>query len=442
MNSAPSDRTLAALRAGLLVSIGVLLALVSGQVRERWFRSEREELEDALVTVTELVDERYAYPIEYEALVENALAGLLGRLDEHSEYFPAEASRRVERETRGTYHGIGGVFAEGSDQLQFLFALPGSPAQRAGVEPGDRISALDGRAAESLAAPERRARLTNDRGEKVALELVTRDGRTKRVELVPEEVVEPTVHHVQLVDADASIGYLALTSFSRRTPGELDAAITALQTSGARALVIDLRGNPGGVLSSAVSIANRFVSSGTIVSAHSRTGVEDYAAEKGEDRFEGLPLVLLVDGNSASASEVVAGALQDHRAAVLVGERTYGKGCVQTLTPLTALGIDGTIKLTTSVYRTPAGRLIEKSLPGAWSPGLAPDLEVVIGDEQRGVLARYRDSYSPPLETRAAVEAWQHDEPTRRLLPELPRDAQLDAALDLLRGVHPGPSPS
>jgi carboxyl-terminal processing protease len=442
MNSATSDRTLAALRAGLLVSIGVLLALVSGQVRERWFRSEREELEDALVTVTELVDERYAYPIEFEALVENALAGLLGRLDEHSEYFPAEASRRVERETRGTYHGVGGVFAEGSDQLQFLFALPGSPAQRANIEPGDRITAIDGQPAESLSSPERRARLTNDRGETVALDLVTRDGRTKSVALVPEEVVEPTVRHVHMVDADAHVGYLALTSFSRRTPGELDAAITALQAAGARALVLDLRGNPGGVLASAVGIANRFVSSGTIVSAHSRTGVEDWKAEAGEDRFVGLPLVLLVDGDSASASEVVAGALQDHRAAVLVGERTYGKGCVQTLTPLTSLGIDGTIKLTTSVYRTPAGRLIEKSLPGAWSPGLAPDLEVAIGDEQKRVLARYRESYSPPLESRAAVEAWQAAEPTRQLLPQLPRDLQLDAALDLLRGVHPGPSPS
>jgi carboxyl-terminal processing protease len=442
MLRAHHERHLAALRAGLLVSIGVLLALVASQVRERWFRGDRERLQDALDEVTRLVDERYVYPLEPRQLVENAIAGMLDGLDEHSHYFPAEESRRVERETSGTYHGIGAVFAPGTDQLQFLFPLPESPAARVGVEPGERIATIDGAPVESLSVAERRARLTNDRGEAVRLGLVARDGREREVEIVPEEVGDPSVRHAQIVDAQAGVGYLAITSFSRRTPAEFDLAVGALRSAGARALILDLRGNPGGVLRSAVRVAGRFVGAGTIVSSHSRTRVESWDAEPGEDWYAGLPLVVLVDRDSASASEVVAGALQDHRVCALVGERTYGKGCVQTLTPLDALGIDGIVKLTTSVYRTPSGRLIERTLPGAWAPGLAPDLDIGLDDAERTTLSQFLMRYSPPFEHRAALEAWQAEQPEREILPRLPRDAQFEAALGLLRGVHPGPSPS
>jgi len=434
-----NERTLTLLRAGLLVAIGVLLALVSGQVRERFFLGERERVKNALERVCDLVDERYVYPIDRDAVAENAIAGIFGGLDEHSHYYRARAADRAERETRGTRRGIGAICTERDGDLEVLFALPESPAHRHGLGPKDRIVALDGTPVDALTPAEREALLTNDRAIGVDLEVRGPSGGTRTVHLVPEEVGDPSVRHAQLVDRERGIGYLAITSFSRRTPAEFDTAVAALRNAGATSLVVDLRMNPGGVLRSAIRIANRFVGEGTLVISESRRGEKRWEAERGEDWYAGLPLVLLVDGDSASASEVIAGALQDHRCAVLVGARTYGKGCVQTLTPLDTLGLDGIVKLTTSVYRTPSGRLIERSLPGAWSPGLAPDLLVELDDEARRDLARFLDAYSPDFAHRAELEAWQALEPERAIVPRLPRDAQLEAALDLLRGDRPGP---
>jgi carboxyl-terminal processing protease len=434
-----NERTLSGLRAGLLVSIGVLLALVAGQFRERFLRNDRERLQDALERVCDLVDERYVYPIDRQLVVENAIAGIFSNLDQHSRYFRAQASEKVVRETRGTQRGIGAIYAPGASDLEVLFCLPDSPSERAGLRPGDRIVELDGRPVEDVDASERVHLLENERDDAVLLTVVGPDGPPRTVRVVPEEVDDPSVRHVQILDAEHGIGYLALTSFSRRTPAEFDTAVAALQNAGAKALVVDLRMNPGGVLRSAVRVANRFIGEGTIVISESRRGEELWKAEAGEDWYAELPLVVLVDRDSASASEVLAGALQDHRCGVLVGERTYGKGCVQTLTPLETLGLDGIVKLTTSVYRTPSGRLIERTLPGAWAPGLAPDLEVTIDDELRPALSDFLASDSPPLDHRAEIQRWQVDQPDRELLPSLPTDAQLEAALDLLRGERPGP---
>lgn len=434
-----NERTLTLLRAGLLVAIGVLLSLVTGQIRERFFRGDRERVQDALERICELVDDRYVYPIDREEVAENAIAGIFAGLDEHSRYFRASAADRAERETRGTRRGIGVVCVERDGELEVLFALPDSPSHRVGLGPRDRIIALDGRAVSDMTAEERDALLTNEQAIAVEMEIQEHGGEARTIHLVPEEVGDPSVRHVQIVDREHGIGYLALTSFSRRTPAEFDTAVAALRNAGAKSLVVDVRTNPGGVLRSAVRVANRWIGEGAIVVSESRRGERRWEAEPGEDWFADLPLVLLVDRDSASASEVLAGALQDHRRAVLVGEQTYGKGCVQTLTPLDSLGLDGMVKLTTSVYRTPSGRLIERSLPGAWSPGLAPDLLVELDDEARRELGAFFASYAPTFAEREELEAWQALEPQRTILPELPRDAQLDAALELLRGDRPGP---
>lgn len=434
-----NERTLSLLRAGLLVAIGVLLALVTGQIRERFFRGDRERIHDALERVCDLVEDRYVYPLERVEVAENAIAGIFRGLDEHSHYFRASDGERVARETRGTRRGIGAICVENRGALEVLFALPDSPSHRVGLEARDRIVALDGRPIAEFDARTRDALLSNERADSVEVRVESADGTQRTVSLVPEEVGDPSVRHAQLVDTEQHIGYLAIRSFSRRTPGEFDTAMAALENAGATGIIVDLRMNPGGVLRSAIRVANRFVGAGSLVIAESRRGEKHWEAEPGEDWYAGTPLVLLVDRDSASAAEVLAGALQDHRCAVLVGERTYGKGCVQTLTPLDTIGLDGIVKLTTSVYRTPAGRLIERSLPGAWSPGLAPDLEVELDDGARERLVDFLEAYSPSFAERAALERWQALEPERAIVPRLPRDAQLDAALDLLRGDRPGP---
>lgn len=436
---AMNERTLTLLRAGLLVAIGVLLALVTGQIRERFFLGERERVQNALERICDLVDERYVYPIDRDTVAENAIAGIFGALDEHSHYYRARAADRAERETRGTRRGIGTIGVERDGEIEVLFALPDSPAHRHGIGPKDCIVALDGTPIDELDADERDALLTNERAIAVDLEVREANGGLRTVTLVPEEIGDPSVRHVQFLDRARGIAYLAITSFSRRTPAEFDSAVAALRNAGATSVVVDLRMNPGGVLRSAIRITNRFVGEGAIVVSESRHGEKVWSAEAGEDWYADLPLVVLVDGDSASASEVMAGALQDHRQAVLVGARTYGKGCVQTLTPLDTLGLDGIVKLTTSVYRTPSGRLIERSLPGAWSPGLAPDLLVELDDDARRELAHFLHSYSPNFSQRAELEAWQALEPERDIVPHLPFDAQLEAALDLLRGDRPGP---
>ncbi|MEZ5977196.1 MAG: S41 family peptidase [Planctomycetota bacterium] len=433
-----NERTLAALRAGLLVSIGVLLAMVASQLRERWFRGDLERVQDAIDRVAEFVDDEYAYPLEPEEIAENAIAGMLDNLDQHSRFFPERETEEVENQTSGTYHGIGAVFAPWADEEQFLFALPGSPAERAGMQPGDRLVRIDGTPVEETDTAFRHDLMSNDRGRPVQLDLVGRDGSERTIEVVPEQVGNPSVRHVQVLDEEHGIGYFAVTSFSKRTPGEFDAAVAALRAVGADRLLVDLRRNPGGVLRSAIELANRFVGDGALVISQSRTERREWRAEPGDDWYAGTALVLLVDGESASASEVLAGALQDHRAAVLVGTQTFGKGCVQTLRRLDSLGIGGMVKLTTSVYRTPAGRLIDRRYQEQGA-GLAPDLVVTIDDAAHRELAAFLRAYSPNFEQRAPLVAWQRESPELPILPDLPRDAQVEAGLALLRGDHPGP---
>jgi carboxyl-terminal processing protease len=227
------------------------------------------------------------------------------------------------------------------------------------------------------------------------------DGVAREVKVRTGSVVEPTVQHERMLDERRGIGYVTISSFTHETPGEFVQAFERLRAGGMRALVLDLRGNPGGVLSAAVEIAGRFLRDGLIVSTEGRGDVSVHRAEPAAAWWAGFPLVLLVDEGSASASEVLAGALQEHRAAAVVGSRTFGKGMVQTIHRFPEQG--SVFKLTTSYYYTPSHKNLEHSADPTRERGLQPDLRVDLRSEERRAIHERLSKPSPPREALARI---------------------------------------
>jgi len=327
------------------------------------------------------------------------------------------------------------VFAPLDPPGQVLFALPGSPADQVGIGVGDRLVLAEGQEVASLETEDLRRILSAPREEPLHLRVRSTDGSERDLGVVTRELVDPTVRHARLLDPESGVGYVAVGSFSQQTPDEFDDAVRDLQERGLRALVVDVRGNLGGVLDSAVRIANRFLPGGLVVSHEGREERVDFMADPDEAWFAGVPLVVLVDGESASASEVFAAALQEHRVAAIVGSPTYGKGMVQQVR--TFGGDKAVVKLTTSYYYTPAHRNLERTVDQAWAWGLVPDLRVDLGPLETLEVHSHLASYSPPPGALEALHSWEADLHVD-LVRDHPADAQLDAAVDLLEGRRPG----
>jgi carboxyl-terminal processing protease len=416
-------RTPLVFAAGL--SVGVLSAVLVASLR-------RDAGIDAVRAVRDLASESFVDELDADALVDDALRGMVEGLDRYSHYYGREEIARLERETSGEFRGIGVVFRPPSRDGQILFPLPDSPAGRAGIRVGDRIASLNASPVAAMGPGELQRRIQEGGGAELRITLVGLDGGEREVAVLPERLVDPTVRHARLLDPECGIGYLAILSFSHRTPQEFDHTVAELQREGLRALVIDLRANPGGILDAAVAIANRFVASGALVATKTRVSTQILEARPQDATLAGMPLTILTDGGSASASEVLAGALQDHSAAVVVGEPTYGKGTVQTLTRLAS--DRAIVKMTTATYYTPAWRSIERGPNG--QGGLVPDVQVELEDEARAAIHRHLASYSPPPSLVAEIREWELATGLD-LVPLAPEDPQLDAALALLRGEAP-----
>lgn len=386
--------------------------------------------------VRNLVERDFVREVDRRAMLDDALAGLVDGLDPYSAYYSSRELAGLDRDTQGLYTGLGLIFKRPVDEGRVLHPLPGSPAERAGLRVGDRILEVDGSAVAAMAPGEFQQSL--ERGPEHELDLLVeaRSGERRRVRITPEEIVDPSVRHARMVDEELGIGHVSISSFTHQTPAELDAAVASLRASGMRALVLDLRSNPGGMLPAAIEVANRFLREGVIVTTRSRRGSHDSLARAEAASLADLPLVVLVDGDSASASEIVAGALQDHRAAVIAGAPTYGKGAFQTLMEFESER--AVVKLTTGYYTTPAGRLIERSLQEPENSGIEPDLLVEVGSVERGRIHGWLHGYGTPPAYRDELAAWSAEEGVE-LVPEPPADAQLVAALELLRGRRPDP---
>lgn len=416
----------------LLVGMGAGAALLS--VAQRLLPSALDRDVAHYLEVRRFVLDGFVEEVDADRLVRAALKGMIQSLDEYSDYYVAEEAQQVDRETSGRFTGIGVVFRGPVERGQVLFPLSGSPAEDAGLRVGDRIVAIDDRTIGEMNPEEVRARLQGEPDSVVTLSVLGLDGTERKHQVRRRSVVDPSVRHACMLDEEHGIAYMGIFSFSHQTKDEFDRTFEWLERQGMRGLVLDLRCNPGGVLGSAVEIARRFVESGPIVSTQGRSGSTRIDADPSKARWSGFPLVVLVDGRSASASEVLAGALQDHRAAVLVGSPTHGKGMVQTIHRYREEG--AIAKITTSHYYTPSMRNLERDPANGRNYGIVPDLEVLLSDaEQQAVLA-YAQRYGPPVERIPALEAWARLDQVE-VLDEPPRDAQLDAGIALLRGERP-----
>jgi carboxyl-terminal processing protease len=398
--------------------------------------------------VREFVRESFVREVGDDELLELALHGMVDGLDPYSRYYDRAEALELERETGGRYTGVGIVFRRPASEGVVLFTLPESPGRRAGLRAGDRIVAIGDRDPAELGEVGMREVFSDPDGKKIRLRVVSLDGSTNERELHPDSVVDPTVRHARMLDEELGIGYAAITSFTRQTPHEFDQAFQWLQKAGMHALVLDLRRNYGGVLDSAVAIARRFIpcdegrssvpAADLIVSTESRGAPIYYRALGDEALFVDFPLVVLVDGESASASEVLAGALQEHRVAVVTGSPTYGKGTVQTIRRFQERGTMA--KLTSAYFYSPTHRNFERTVEPGREYGIRPDLSIPISDDERDLVHRYLAQYSPPLDSLTEVAQWEQAEGAKLFEPP-PADAQLAAAVALLRGHLPGPHP-
>jgi carboxyl-terminal processing protease len=320
-----------------------------------------------LTEVLERVKQDYVEPVDDHRLLESAVRGMVTDLDPHSQFLDADEYEEIRISTSGNYSGVGLEVNMRGGKVIVVAPIEGTPADKAGIKPGDVISSIDGVTVSDDNVTDAIMRLRGTPGTKVAI-TVTRAGTATPLafELMRSNV---QVHSVRSRLLEPGYGYVRISQFSETTGGDLRQALQDIRGKDAaaslRGLVLDLRNNPGGVLDAAVEVSDDFLDSGVIVTASGRGRESNFRHEAhAGDLLAGAPIVVLVNGGSASASEIVAGALQDNKRATIVGSQTFGKGSVQTVMPLSN---GRAIKLTTSRYFTPSG----VSINGA---GITPDI--------------------------------------------------------------------
>ena len=360
-------------RAVLVVVIGLVLgfslSVGGGLVGDATPPSKQElawEQARLFAEVLERVKRDYVEPIDDAELLESAIRGMVSDLDAHSQYLDAGEYRDIRISTTGSYTGIGIEVDEVDGKIMVVTPIAGSPAARSGMRSGDQIVAVDGEPVETKNLQATIERLRGRAGSRVMVS-VLRDNDVIEHDMRRQIIRVASVHKEFL---SPSIGYVRVSQFSESTARELRRAIDELQEANGRmlrGLVVDLRNNPGGVLDSAVEVSDLFLDAGVIVSADGRSVDSRFtrSARRG-DILDGAAMVVIVNRGSASASEIVAGALQDHNRALVIGTETFGKGLVQTVVPLSK---GRAIKLTTSRYYTPSGDSIHEV-------GITPDVYV------------------------------------------------------------------
>ncbi|MEF2550523.1 S41 family peptidase [Aurantimonas sp. A2-1-M11] len=385
--------------------------------------------------VFERVRAQYVDEPDDQKLVETAINGMLTSLDPHSSYMNAEQAADMRTETRGQFGGLGIEVTMEDELVKVVSPFDGTPADKAGILAGDLIAEIDGEQVRGLTLAEAVDRMKGDIGTSVDL-VIIREGANKPVRLTVtrDEIKVPSVRH----SVKGDIGYIKLMKFNEQTTIGLEESIADIEEKiGAdkvKGYVLDLRRNPGGLLDEAVSVSDAFLGKGEIVSTRGRNADETrrYNARSG-DEINGKPLVVLVNGGSASASEIVAGALQDQRRATIVGSRSFGKGSVQTIIPL---GANGALRLTTALYYTPSGRSIQgRGIDpdiGVEQP-LPPEIREQMGLDAEDDLTRGESSLRGHITGNEETDEGSGS--LDYVPPEEKDDLQLQYALDLLNGV-------
>ena len=426
-------RTITCLLAGSV--IGAFLAVGQGVFAERSDEGSLP-LED-LRTFTEVfarIKSDYVEPIDDKALLENAIRGMLSGLDPHSTYLVPDDYQELQAGTSGEFGGLGIEVGMEDGFVKVIAPIDDTPAQRAGVEAGDLVIRLDDTPVKGMSLAEAVKVMRGEPGTDIVLTIV-REGVDRPIRItITRDVIHVT--SVRSRSLEPGYGYIRISQFQLRTGESLREEVGKLREEagddeGIKGVVLDLRNNPGGVLNAAVSVSDAFLDDGIIVYTDGRMNDAKLTFNaKGSDILDGIPLVVLVNAGSASASEIVAGALQDHGRAVIMGEKTFGKGSVQTILPLEN---GSALKLTTARYYTPSGTSIQ-------ARGIVPDIlldrmHVSRVDGGQGVkesdLARHLKS-----EGEDDFEAARQTQQEARELPLAQRDFALYEALNLLKGLH------
>ncbi|MGA2033460.1 MAG: S41 family peptidase [Thermoguttaceae bacterium] len=312
----------------------------------------REEARDCVARAAALAQRRLGLPPTVVVL--EYLCGATNSLDPYTAFLTPDQLNDVYSQIEGNFVGLGIELKSHGGGLMIVRVITGSPAERAGVRAGDRILAVDGRSTAELSTDQAANLLQGVEGSMVALSLAS-PGQSPRQSSIRRQRVEvPSVDQVQMVDAEHGAAYLKLTCFQRTTRRDLEAALWKLHGEGMRSLVMDLRGNPGGLLLTSVEVANLFLDHGVIVSTHGRSPQEDFTYTAHAEGAWRVPLVVLIDQDSASAAEIFAGAIRDHHRGTLVGVRSFGKGSVQGIFPLESS--EAGVRLTTAKFFSPTGR--------------------------------------------------------------------------------------
>lgn len=369
--------------------------------------------------------------VKQDDLIYGAIRGILQALkDPYTRFMPPKQSQDMKVETSGKFGGLGIIIGERKKRITVIAPLSGTPAHKAGMQSGDVFVRIDGKSIEgqSLQDVVDKLRGAPDTSVKVT---IWREGNPDLIDfkIVRAIIKLPSVKSRLL---DDRIGYAYVSNFSQTTAEDLDKALSAFRSKGMKSFILDLRHNPGGVLEAAVDVGRLFLPQAPIVSVKSRSG-ERITYSSFSRKYENFPLIVLIDGGSASASEIVAGAIKDNRRGILLGTKSFGKGCVQTVLNMRDRSA---IALTTAYYYTPSGVCIHKV-------GIHPDIEVQLQRMTQKELIELREARAIFMEDESsdlAAEADSEDRP--KLSPEeaqeivLRHDKQLKSAVDILRGAR------
>lgn len=380
--------------------------------------------------VFQRVQEQYVEEITDKELIESAISGMLQSLDPHSSYLSPESYKDMQVKTKGTFGGLGIEITMEGGFVKVVSPIDDTPAANAGMQPGDLIIGINGESIKGLTINEAVSRLRGPVKSKITITVVRGEKDPFDVEIIRDVIKIRSVKH-EIIN---NIGYVRLTTFSDTTTSGMENSINEIKKELGdkfQGLILDLRNNPGGLLNQSISVTDAFLNQGEIVSTQGRKADDTSRvfAKKG-DIINGKPLIVLINSGSASASEIVAGALKDHARAIIVGTRSFGKGSVQSIIPLPG---NGAMRLTTARYYTPSGVSIQ-------AKGIEPDIKVEAGitDLKKEGLERGREENLRGALDKKNSTTKTEDNKKSEITPseKLLQDNQISRAVDLIRGIH------
>ena len=379
---------------------------------------------EEFISIIKEIQNKYVDEVGLRALLMNAYKGMLAGLDPYSQFIDSKNLEELKIETEGEFDGLGIEVMIKDGFLRVLTPIVDSPAFRAGVYIGDVIIKIDGKSTKNISIREAIEMLRGETHTEVTITVI-HEGESEPVDITIEraKIHLNSTRGTRIVDEEGKIGYIAITSFQDNTTDDLDAAVKELEKQGMESLILDLRFNPGGLLNIAVDMADKFITKGVIVSTKGRhkSQQHEYKAHRSKT-YENFPLIILVNNGSASASEIVAGAVKDHKRGLLLGTKTFGKGSVQSLIPIK--NKKSALKLTTAKYYTPSGTLIH-------GVGIEPDIKVELTQKEvKGLHKHLARVNAADIRTKNGKEPSETNDDKEKFV-----DKQLSRAIDVLKGI-------